>query len=89
MPVVADANGDGRLEVIVVSSDGMVHAVGSEPIPADFDLDRDVDGDDFLAWQVGFGLTTGATKSDGDADLDGDVDGDDFLIWQIEFGSAG
>lgn len=57
-------------------------------ITADFDLDGDVDGDDFLAWQSGFGLQSGACRLDGDADSDGDVDGDDFLIWQTEFGSG-
>jgi hypothetical protein len=54
----------------------------------DFDADGDVDGDDFLAWQAGFGMTAGATRADGDADTDGDVDGDDFLIWQSQFGTV-
>ena len=54
----------------------------------DFDGDGDVDGDDFLAWQGGFGTLTGAQKSDGDYDNDGDVDGNDFLGWQAEFGSG-
>lgn len=58
-------------------------------LPADFDKDGDVDGDDFLTWQTGFGTTTGATQADGDADGDGDVDGDDFLKWQTDFGSGG
>jgi hypothetical protein len=55
----------------------------------DFDGDGDVDGDDFLAWQNGFGIASGADLSDGDGDGDGDVDGDDFLIWQNNFGTAG
>lgn len=55
-------------------------------LAADFDEDGDVDGDDFLAWQNGFGL--GTTRADGDADADGDVDGDDFLIWQDQFRNA-
>jgi hypothetical protein len=50
---------------------------------ADFDLDGDVDGDDFLIWQASFGVDGG-----GDGDGDGDTDGDDFLIWQTEFGSG-
>ena len=57
-------------------------------LQADFDEDGDVDGDDFLAWQGGFGTASGATHSVGDADADGDVDGDDFLLWQSQFGSA-
>ena len=62
---------------------------GPEPRPygADFDGDGDVDGEDFLAWQTGFGMTSGATSADGDADGDGDVDGGDFLLWQQAFGS--
>ena len=55
---------------------------------ADFDEDGDVDGSDFLAWQVNFGVTAGTTKADGDADFDGDVDGSDFLIWQTQFGDS-
>ena len=57
-------------------------------LEADFDEDGDVDGDDFLAWQTGFGTQSGAMKPDGDYDNDGDVDGDDFLGWQSEFGSV-
>ena len=55
---------------------------------ADFDRDGDVDGDDFLLWQGGFGTPSGAEKMDGDYDNDGDVDGDDFLGWQAEFGNS-
>ena len=55
---------------------------------ADFDIDGDVDGDDFLIWQTGFGRTD-TTRAEGDADGDGDVDGDDFLIWQTEFDAPG
>jgi hypothetical protein len=62
------------------------YAAGPGLYNADFDLDADVDGDDFLLWQVGFGTQRGATPGDGDADGDGDTDGDDFLIWQREFG---
>ncbi len=56
---------------------------------ADFDQDADVDGNDFLIWQAGFGIPTGATRDQGDADRDGDVDGNDFLIWQQEFSTGG
>ena len=56
-------------------------------LAGDFDGNGDVDGDDFLAWQTGFGIHAGAQESDGDYDNDGDVDGDDFLGWQADFGS--
>ncbi|MBN1853830.1 MAG: serpin family protein [Pirellulales bacterium] len=58
----------------------------SEFIPGDFDLDGDVDHQDFLAWQEGFGTLPGEEiPGNGDADGDGDVDGNDFLMWQIQF----
>ena len=50
--------------------------------PEDFNEDGTVDGSDLLAWQEGFGTTSGAVHTDGDADEDGDVDGFDFLAWQ-------
>lgn len=55
---------------------------------ADFDSDSDVDGSDFLAWQRGFGLLTGANPSDGDADGNGAVDGDDLTIWATDYGTG-
>jgi hypothetical protein len=58
-------------------------------LAADFDGDGDVDGDDFLIWQSGFGNPEADHWSEGDADFDGDVDGDDFLIWQNQFKSEG
>jgi hypothetical protein len=54
---------------------------------ADFDADGDVDGADFLAWQAGFGLATGATRGQGDSNADGDVDADDLTAWTTQFGS--
>ncbi|HMO87134.1 MAG TPA: PEP-CTERM sorting domain-containing protein, partial [Lacipirellulaceae bacterium] len=51
-------------------------------LDADFDQDGDVDADDLLLWQAGFGLPAGAAKIDGDANNDGAVNGADFLIWQ-------
>ena len=56
--------------------------------PGDFDLDGDVDGNDFLIWQNGYGTASGATVWKGDTDHDGDVDGNDFLAWQNNYGSS-
>jgi hypothetical protein len=53
--------------------------------PGDFDLDEDVDGADFVAWQTNFPKASGATLDQGDADGDGDVDGADFVVWQTNF----
>jgi len=55
---------------------------------ADFDLDIDVDGADFLIWQRGFGILGTATLSQGDANGDLDVDSDDLAVWGQQFGSG-
>jgi hypothetical protein len=57
-------------------------------LTADFDNDNDVDGTDFLAWQRGVGIATGATKAQGDSNGDGDVDQDDFKEWRSAFGGS-
>jgi len=62
-------------------------ALAGATASADFDMDDDVDGYDFLTWQRGFG--SGASQSTGDADFSGHVDGDDLIIWQSQFGPAG
>jgi hypothetical protein len=55
---------------------------------ADFDEDDDVDGIDFLIWQRGLGIASGALHGQGDADFDGDVDVDDLFIWRLQFGDG-
>ena len=55
---------------------------------ADFDVDGEVDGQDFLAWQRGAGLNSGAALADGDADFDGDVDADDLSLWQAAYSTS-
>lgn len=52
-------------------------------LAADFDLDGDVDHDDFTQWEASFDVDALA-----DADGDGDSDGQDFLIWQQQAGSG-
>ena len=63
----------------------------TSPSPdADFNSDGDVDGQDFLAWQRGYGIQApNAAKANGDADNDRDVDGDDLGIWKGQFGTGG
>jgi hypothetical protein len=96
--IPGDAGGDYGLNVAGHQFEGTLAAsevayvgfsISDVASAGDFDKDGDVDGDDFLAWQGGFGTASGALKSDGDYDNDGDVDGDDFLGWQDEFGSPG
>ncbi len=50
----------------------------------DFDLDRDVDGADFLLWQ----RTLGGTNLAADANGNGAVDAADLLVWSGEFDYA-
>jgi hypothetical protein len=70
----------------------LAQAINNELIgansPADFDQDGVVDGADFLAWQRGMGVMSGAARPDGDADGDGAVDGDDLTLWRDGFGNA-
>jgi hypothetical protein len=54
-------------------------------LPADFDEDLDVDGDDLARWRTNFGAAGSATHMQGDANADGDVDGADYLVWQQQF----
>lgn len=49
---------------------------------ADFDLDGDVDGADFFAWQRGAGALNGGAFPSGDADLNTAVDELDLTIWE-------
>jgi hypothetical protein len=58
---------------------------------ADFDFDDDVDGEDFLIWQRGFGMSGQALRTNGNANNahDFDVDAEDFAVWQTQFGGAG
>ena len=53
---------------------------------ADFDVDGDVDGNDFLIWQRGSGAAGGLDQ--GDANDDGQVDELDLDVWKTQFVSA-
>ncbi len=55
---------------------------------SDFNFSRIVDGTDLATWQNGYGITSGATRSQGDANGDGRVDGRDFLLWQQQYSAA-
>jgi hypothetical protein len=55
---------------------------------ADFNNNGLVDGPDFLAWQRGFGTTSGATRAMGDANGDGKVNAADLTIWRNQYGTS-
>jgi autotransporter-associated beta strand protein len=52
-------------------------------LPADFDEDGDIDGDDLAQWTGDYGI-----NGESDADDDGDSDGHDLLIWQRQLGQT-
>jgi hypothetical protein len=52
------------------------------------DNDNDVDGADFLAWQRGFGTTSGASALTGDLNGQGAVDAFDFWLWDQNYGAT-
>ena len=76
---------DGDLPDDLVIDMGAYEA--QSPPSADFDSDNDVDGSDFLAWQRGYGITTGATKPQGNSDDDEDVDNSDLAAWEVSVGN--
>lgn len=55
---------------------------------ANFNGDAIVNGADFLLWQKGNGITTGATPAQGDADGNGAVNAADLGFWENQFGTA-
>ena len=52
------------------------------------DGDGDVDGVDFLAWQRGFGTTSGANALMGDLNGQGAVDNYDLWLWKQNYGAT-
>lgn len=57
-------------------------------VNGDFDLDGDVDGVDFLAWQIGASTAGADFYSQGDANLDGSANGADLAIWSGLYGTV-
>ena len=75
--VIAIMGGDAASTETTTTLDNIVLTSSAPSLPADFDNDGDVDGDDLTEWQSAYGATAA-----GDADGDNDTDGADFLIWQ-------
>jgi hypothetical protein len=62
--------------------------ITSSAATGDFDGDGDKDGSDFLRWQRGLGIATGAALGQGDSNGDGDVDAMDLSAWKTQFGTS-
>ncbi len=75
--VIAIMGGDAASPETTTTLDNIVLTSSAPSLPADFDDDGDVDGDDLGEWKTAFGTT-----AVGDANNDGVSDGADFLIWQ-------
>jgi Concanavalin A-like lectin/glucanases superfamily len=69
-----------------VNNIGTVSYFGATVANADFDADGDVDGADFLTWQLGNGSAGGLAQ--GDANGDGVVDAADVAVWRSQFGTS-
>lgn len=84
-------NDRGELAYLATYASGANRVIVSDAAalsPGDFDGNGTVDGGDFLAWQRGFGKTTGALPQHGDANRDGDVDSADLASWKSTFNGA-
>jgi len=63
-----------------------IGAVESGAVSADFNLDGEVSGFDFLLWQSGFGTTVSAVHSDGDTNIEFDAVA--LEAWELQYGLA-
>ncbi len=95
-PYVGDAAGVGsfgnssttRTEVYSsIIAGNIASQASAAAIAADFSGSGEVNGFDFLTWQIGFG-TSPAVPSDGDANGDQAVDALDLDIWELGFGAG-
>jgi hypothetical protein len=53
----------------------------------DYDLERDVDGADFLAWQRALGATAEPPGAGADGDGSGTINAGDLTVWEDRFTS--
>jgi hypothetical protein len=63
-----------------------VFGAAAPTLLGDYDRDGDVDGGDFLAWQLGLGSLVTPSGSGADGDNSGAVDAGDLAIWRDHFG---
>ena len=85
LPVTLVQEGGEQFAIVNSIPDLGVVSLTVPVITGDFDQDEDVDGDDFLSWQRGFG--SGTTLGQGDANGNGAVDAVDLVIWNQQYGN--
>jgi hypothetical protein len=79
-----------RISGVARTASEFVFGPGGPTEDADFDEDGDVDGQDFLRWQRGLGLTgAAATLANGNANGDAAINGLDLAVWKAQFGVGG
>ena len=77
------AVGDSSSTTLPLTMEYTLHGVIVGRIPGDYNGDANVDGHDFLEWQVNLGSTENLSA---DGDLDGVVGASDLTIWRERFG---
>ena len=80
--IFEDAVPAGGMITIREHADLTAGFVPTISLPADFDADGVVDGDDYTIWRANFGATTGL----GDANSDGATNAIDYAIWRETLG---
>ncbi len=92
IPLTTDpADIEATLTGLIQATGIQMITIANPCIAGDVDCDGDVDFQDFLLLQVGYGITSGADRSDGDIEPDGgdgDVDFQDFLVLQANYGNT-
>ncbi|MBX3434589.1 MAG: hypothetical protein KF847_14820 [Pirellulales bacterium] len=87
-PLTADQRGFGFDRVLKGRIDvGAFESDFASAANADFGGNGIVDGSDFLTWQRGKGIASGASPAQGDANNDGAVDAADLAVWRDQFGT--
>jgi hypothetical protein len=87
MPFTRTFDGDGVGGVRVDMGAVEAQTAGGAA-SANFGGSTVVNGFDFLLWQRGLGITSGASQSDGDATFDGAVTSGDLSVWELQYGTA-
>jgi hypothetical protein len=80
-PFLVALNYNLSLEAFADGAAAINRAAG---LPGDYDLDLDVDGNDFLVWQ----RSLGSSSPQADGSLNGVVGAEDLAVWDANFGRS-